>query len=142
MSAEIAETTPVVVETTPVAEPITSVEQAARLVIKNAIVKDGVITGLHKVAAALSAKTAKFVFLAEDCDEAAIKQLVTALAAEAGVSVVKVPEKLALGEWCGQCKLDADGNARKVVGAACAVITEFGAESEAKEFLFNFVKTQ
>lgn len=135
------EATPV--ETTveaPVVEPITSVEQAARIVIKNAIVKDGVITGLHKVAAALAAKTAKFAFIAETCDEPAIKQLVKALAKEHSIPVVAVPDGVALGEWCGQCKLDADGTPRKVVRASCAVITDFGVESEAKEFIFDFVK--
>ena len=45
-------------------------------VLKNAMISDGVVRGLHGVAKALDAKKAQVCFLAENCSEPAYKKLV------------------------------------------------------------------
>ncbi len=45
-----------------------------------------------------------------------------------------------LGELVGLCKLDKEGHARKVVGCSCAVVRDWGEESEAREFLMQHLE--
>ena len=42
------------------------------------------------------------------------KKLIEALCAEKNVSLLSVPEAKQLGQWAGLCKIDAEGEARKV----------------------------
>lgn len=60
--------------------------------------------------------------MAQDCDQPDYAKLVQALCSEANVSLITVPASKTLGEWCGLCKLDAEGLARKVVGCSFVVI--------------------
>ena len=60
--------------------------------------------------------------MAQDCDQPDYSKLVQALCSEANVSLITVPASKTLGEWCGLCKLDAEGLARKVVGCSFVVI--------------------
>jgi small subunit ribosomal protein S12e len=53
-----------------------------------------------------------------------------------------VPENKQLGEWAGLCKLDSDGTARKVVGCSCAVITDYGEETEGLSILQDYLKSR
>jgi small subunit ribosomal protein S12e len=55
---------------------------------------------------------------------------------------VMVETNKKLGEMTGLCKLDAEGNPHKVVGCTCAVIVDFGEETEALKVLKAFIKKQ
>lgn len=101
---------------------------------------DGVIRGLHEVAKHLEAGKAKVCFLASSCSEDAYKKLVKGLCLEHHVQLVEVDDNKALGEWAGLCKIDAEGNAKKVVGASCVCVKEYGKEEgPAYEFLTNYL---
>jgi len=61
----------------------------------------GVAKGIKEVCQALERGEAQLVILAEDCDHEGYVKLVTALTAEKGVYLIKVPEKAKLGDWAG-----------------------------------------
>mmetsp|Transcript_74013 Transcript_74013/g.149128 ORF Transcript_74013/g.149128 Transcript_74013/m.149128 type:complete len:143 (+) Transcript_74013:69-497(+) len=138
------ETEPVVME-----EPAEEIEvkemgviDALREVLKNALVADGLSRGLHECAKALDQKQAKLCCLASDCDNPEYTKLVKALCEEGGVHLIMVDTGKQLGEYCGLCKVNAEGEATKVVRCSCAVVTEFGVESQAFTVLMEYLKTQ
>ncbi|PFH31046.1 ribosomal protein RPS12 [Besnoitia besnoiti] len=122
-------------------EEVKDLMTAIRRVLKNALIHDGLVRGLHEVAKALDAKKAQVCFLSEGCSEPAYKKLVQGLCKEHGIPLLDVTDSKELGEWAGLCKVDKDGTARKVVGASCVCVTDFGEESEALTFLQNHIKT-
>jgi small subunit ribosomal protein S12e len=115
-------------------EPLT-MDRATQIVLKKALIHDGLKRGLHECAKALDANKAQLCVLADNCEEAAYKKLVTALCQEREVKLLTVNDSKELGEWAGLCKLDAEGNARKVVSCSCVVVTDFGEESDGLEFV-------
>ena len=120
-------------------EPLTP-HQALREVLKRALVHDGLARGLHEAVRALDRKTAHLCVLASDCDEPEYTRLVEALCADHEINLLKVPSAKELGEFAGLCKLDAEGNARKVVAASCVVIKDYGEHSEALDVLLEYLK--
>ncbi len=60
--------------------------------------------------------------LAESCNEAEYTKLIEALCAEHNINLIKVSDAKKLGEWAGLCKIDREGNPRKVVGCGVVVI--------------------
>merc|ERR1712196_290283 len=78
--------------------------------LKKALIHDGVARGLHECAKALDKRQAHLCVLASNCNEPAYSKLVEAL-----------------------CKIDKDGNARRVVACSCAVIHDYGEESDARQ---------
>merc|ERR1712129_569793 len=122
-----------------VEEDVTDLPGAVKGVLKRALHVDGVIRGLHEVAKHGDASKAQVVFLAESCNEPNYKKLVKGLCLEKNVPLIDVPDNKALGEWAGLCKIDKDGNPRKVVGASVVCVTDFGEEGQAYEYMMNFL---
>merc|ERR1719164_54875 len=125
----------VAVEETPM-----DVETALKIVLKNALIHDGLARGLHECAKALDKGQAQLCVLASSCNEPAYTKLVEALCAEHGINLMKVSDNKQLGEWAGLCKIDKEGAARKVVGCSCVVVKEFGEESAALAVLQEQIK--
>uniref|UniRef100_A0A0G4I9B4 40S ribosomal protein S12 n=1 Tax=Chromera velia CCMP2878 TaxID=1169474 RepID=A0A0G4I9B4_9ALVE len=121
-------------------EAVTDISSATKKVLKNALINDGLVRGLHEVAQILSQKKAHVCFLSESVDEPAYKKLVTALCKEASIPLVTVPNSKTLGEWSGLCKIDKNGEPRKVVGASCVAVTDWGEESDGMTFLLDHIK--
>jgi len=134
--SDTEEAPPVEVE---VEEEITDLMTAVKRVLKNAMVNDGVVRGLHECAKMLDAGKAQLAFLAESCNEPTYKKLIQGLCLEKNVPLIDVPDNKQLGEMAGLCKIDKDGLARKVVGASCVVITDFGDEGEAYTYIMNYL---
>ncbi|EFP77366.1 40S ribosomal protein S12 [Puccinia graminis f. sp. tritici CRL 75-36-700-3] len=114
-----------------------SVEDALKKVLKTALVHDGLARGLREAAKALDKRQAHLCVLNEGCTEEAYVKLIEALCSEHKINLIKVGDGKLLGEWCGLCKIDRDGTARKVVSCSCVVVKEFGQESEALNVLLD-----
>ena len=57
-----------------------------------------------------------------------------------GIPLIMVSSADELGEWCGLCKIDAEGQARKIVSCSCACITDYGEDTEALSVLREYIK--
>lgn len=150
MEVDAAAPAPAPAPAAPVVEELTQTE-ALKRVLQQALVVDGLRRGLHECAKSLAKAIgrnpdgtlavapggARLCVLARDCDEAAFVKLVRALCQEKGVPLIEVDSRKDLGEWCGLCKVDKEGNARKVVKTSVAVITDFGMESDALTHLIK-----
>merc|ERR1712232_1070274 len=122
-----------------VEEECTDLMTAVKRVLRNALVADGVIRGLHEVAKHVDAGKAQVVMLAESCNEPTYKKLVQGLCLAKNVPLIDVPDNKQLGEWAGLCKIDKDGLPRKVVGASCVAVIDFGEEGQAYEYMMNYL---
>jgi ribosomal protein L7Ae-like RNA K-turn-binding protein len=69
---------------------------------------------LCRCAKVLDKGVARLCVLATNCDVDAYKKLVKALCESKNIPIIEVETHALLGEWCGLCKLDKEGNARKV----------------------------
>jgi len=116
------------------------VTAALQEVLKNALIHDGLARGLHEAAKALDKRQAHLCVLASNCDEPAYGRLVEALCAEHSINLIKVEDKKKLGEMVGLCKIDKEGNPRKVVGCSCVVVKDYGEEGEALQILLDHLK--
>ncbi|GAA5800862.1 50S ribosomal protein L30e-like protein [Thamnidium elegans] len=119
-----------------------SVEEALQEVLRRALIHDGLARGLKEAVKALDRRQAHLAVLVESCTESEYLKLVEALCAEHNINLIKVSDAKKLGEWAGLCKIDREGNARKVVGCSCVAVTDFGEESEAMNVLLDYFKTR
>lgn len=78
--------------------------------------------------------------LANNCEEAMYKKLVTGLCAESSIPLIEVDSNKTLGEWSGLCKYDTNGQARKVVGCSCVVVKHFGDDTQELDTLLEILK--
>merc|ERR1712215_370015 len=115
---------------------------ALQEILKQAMVHDGLSRGLREAVKALDKRTALLCILADNCDEQQYVKLIEALCAEHGINLIKVDDNKKLGEWSGLCKIDKEGNARKVVGCSCVVVRDWGKESQAHDVLMEYFKNK
>ncbi|KAG5422392.1 RPS12 [Candida margitis] len=122
-----------------VAESSVSIEDALKVVLRNSLVHDGLARGLREASRALSKREAQLCVLCDSVTEEAIIKLIEALCnePEEKIPLIKVSDAKLLGEWAGLCKLDQEGNARKVVGASCVVIKNWGQDSDERNILLE-----
>ena len=113
------------------------VQTAVKEVLKKAALHDLLSRGLREAVKALDKRQAVLCVLADSLTEPAISVLVEALCAEHEIPLIKVADPKTLGEWAGLCKIDKEGEARKVVGCSCVVLKDFGEESEALTVLMS-----
>jgi len=119
-----------------------SVEDALQQVLKTALVHDGLARGLREATKALDKRQAHLCVLVETCTEAEYIKLIEALCAEHKINLIKVGDSKVLGQWAGLCKIDKEGNARKVVGCSCVVVKDYGADSEGLHVLVDYFKNR
>lgn len=118
------------------------INSAVQVVLKKALAHDGLARGLHEASRAIERGQAQLCVLADDCNQPDYKKLIEALCAEQGVNLIAVPENKQLGQWSGLCKIDEEGEARKVVGCSCAVVTDYGEETEGLAVLQEYLKSR
>ncbi|KAJ9442950.1 40S ribosomal protein S12 [Diplonema papillatum] len=110
---------------------------ALQQVLKRARCHKGLTRGLRETVKALDKKIAHLCVLAEDCNESAYTGLIEALCDEHGIDLIKVPEKKKLGEWVGLAKYDSAAQIRKVIGASCVAVTDYGEKSKALDMILG-----
>ncbi|KAJ1988041.1 40S ribosomal protein S12 [Dimargaris cristalligena] len=118
-----------------------TIEGAIQDVLRRALIHNGLVRGLRECAQALDSRRAQMCVLSDSCDEAEYTKLVEALCAEHKINLIKVSDPKKIGEWAGLCKIDREGNARKVVGCSCVVISNWGEDSEARNMLLEYFKS-
>lgn len=110
--------------------------------LKNALAHSGLARGLRECAKALDKREAHLCVLVETCNEPEYLKLIEALCAEHKINLIKVGDAKVLGQWAGLCKIDREGNPRKIVGCSCVVVKEFGQESEGMHVLMDYFKNR
>uniref|UniRef100_A0A6S8IGQ0 40S ribosomal protein S12 n=3 Tax=Eukaryota TaxID=2759 RepID=A0A6S8IGQ0_DUNTE len=136
------EATPVVEVEANVPKEAMDINTAVRVMLKKAMQHDGLARGLHEAARAVEKGWAQLCILAEDTDSPDYKKLIEGLCAEQNVNLISVPTKMQLGEMAGLCRIDAEGNPQKVVACSCAVVTDYGEESEGLSVLQEYLKAR
>eukprot|EP01057_Protomagalhaensia_wolfi_P001249 Protomagalhaensia_wolfi_Nauph_80__1248@NODE_1736_length_1371_cov_205_636637_g1351_i0_p2_GENE_NODE_1736_length_1371_cov_205_636637_g1351_i0NODE_1736_length_1371_cov_205_636637_g1351_i0_p2_ORF_typecomplete_len152_score43_03Ribosomal_L7Ae/PF01248_26/2_4e13RNase_P_pop3/PF08228_11/0_014_NODE_1736_length_1371_cov_205_636637_g1351_i08021257 len=122
-------------------EPVTNLEDAIEKALKVASIDSGVKIGCSQVMRAMEAERAHCVFLATNIEEESIVRAVTLLAKAKKVPVIQVPDSKELGRWAGLCKIDREGQARKIVPASCVAITNYSMASPAFEYLQKHIES-
>ena len=117
-------------------------EEGLREVLKKSLVHDGLARGLKEAVKALDRQEAHLCVLAESCDEDAYRKLVTAMCKQRGIPLVSVDDSKQLGEWAGLCRIDANGDAVKVVSCSCVVVKSYGEQSKALTMVEDHIKAQ
>ena len=80
-----------------------SVLEALKVVLKLALIHDGLARGLREASKSLCRAQAHMCVLNEACEEEAYKKLVVALCSHHKIPLIKVPDGKQLGEWAGLC---------------------------------------
>eukprot|EP00891_Asterochloris_glomerata_P005421 jgi/Astpho2/5421/fgenesh1_pm.00076_%23_6_t len=115
-------------------------KSALKAVLKKAQAYDGLARGLHETTRAIEKQQAQLCILADDCDQPDYKKLIEALCSEKSVPLLTVEDRETLGAMSGLCKIDADGEPRKIGKCSSVVITDYGEEGEAHTVLTQHLK--
>merc|ERR1711924_45133 len=115
---------------------------ALQQVLKKALAHNSLARGLHEGCKAIERGDAQLTVLAEDCNNADYKKLVEALCREHNIDLIQVPKNTQLGDWAGLCKIDAEGNPKKVVKCSMAVVKDYGEDSEGLTILMEHLKNK
>ena len=119
---------------------------ALREVLKSAFIHDGLSRGHHQTINALNKRQTVFgplfCILAENCKNTPYKNLVEALCRRNRIPILTVPDNVELGEYAILTKLNADGKKRKVVRCSSLVVSDWGKEGPAHDFLREHFKQQ
>ena len=121
-------------------EKIDNIISATKTVLKKSQANNGLVKGLAEVVKALDRKEALLCVLAEDCEDAKYKKLVTSLCKANNIPLLEVEKRADIGEWLNQCKYDKTGVARRVRGCSSAAIKDYGEETVALNFGQNYIK--
>ncbi len=122
--------------------PAGDITTALQTVLKTALCHDGLLRGIRECVKTLDRRNAQLCVLVESCTEKDYVRLVEALCAEHGVNLIKVQDAKKLGEWVGLCKIDREGNPRKIVGCSCVVVKDYGEESESLNQLLEYFRSR
>merc|ERR1711955_160793 len=114
------------------------INQAVQEILKIAMCSDGLARGLRESVKALDRRQALLCVLASNCDEQMYVKLIEALCGEHSIDLLKVEDNKKLGEWAGLCKIDTEGQARKVVGCSCVVVKAWGKETQAHDVVKEY----
>lgn len=133
--------TPVVQEVQEEEGPM-DINTALREVLKKALIHDGLRRGLHEGCKALDKRAARLCCLADDCNEPEYVKLVQAVCLQHDTPLLRGMSRQQLGEMCGLCRIDAEGNATKIVNCSMSVVTDFGEDSEALNVLLDYLKNK
>jgi small subunit ribosomal protein S12e len=126
----------------PVKTGAMTIEEALQEVLKKALINDGLVRGIRESVKALDRREAQLCVLVETVTEKEYLKLIEALCAEHNINLIKVSDAKKLGEWAGLCKIDREGNARKVVGASVVVVKDYGEDSEAMNVLLEYFRNR
>merc|ERR1712029_749504 len=100
--------------------------KAIQEVLKQSNRAGGLAKGVREAVKALDRREALLILLATNINEPSYSKLVEALCQEHNIRLLKVDSNKTLGEWCGLCKIDKEGNARKIVGCGVVAVTDYG----------------
>ncbi|CAD8198646.1 unnamed protein product [Paramecium pentaurelia] len=111
-------------------------------VVQTSLHRGQLSKGVHEVCKAIESKQAKFVVLADDCNEESYKKLVVALAKQFQIPVWKVEKGALLGEWIGISKFLTKTKKIKSRKCSSVAVRDFAIEvSEAeKQFVEDKIK--
>ncbi|KAL3317874.1 40S ribosomal protein S12 [Cichlidogyrus casuarinus] len=110
-------------------------ETAVQQVISQALLVDGLISGIRQCVRFIEQKKALFCILADNCDDSNYTNLIKALCNEHRVPLINTEDNKKLGEMAGHCKTDKEGKARKVITTSCVVINKVPEGSAAYDYL-------
>ena len=125
----------------PAADEPLDLNGALQMVLKKALAHDGLARGINECVKAIERGQGQLCVLAQDCNQPDYVKLVEGLCKEKSISLLKVPKKEQLGEWCGLCKIDEEGNPTKIVKCSCAAIRDYGEETEGLAVLMEHLKS-
>ncbi|KAI0990675.1 hypothetical protein GJ496_005419 [Pomphorhynchus laevis] len=112
-------------------------DAAVQTVLKHSLVSGKLHIGIREALKSIDKKTAEVCLLAKNVDHADYVAVVEALCAQNEIRLVKVDDNKKLGEWCGLCKYDREGHARKVRSCGVAAISDWGCESPSRDIVIS-----